>query len=54
MYLEVGLATGAIMAATVVLRRLIRSQRRRVIDVGLVSGGWLAEHKGSKQNTNWP
>ena len=52
MYLEVGLATGAIMAATVVLRRLIRSQRK--IDVGLVSGGWLAEHKGSKQNTSWP
>jgi hypothetical protein len=54
MYLEVGLATGAIMAATLVLRRVIRAHQRRRIDVGLVSGGWLAEHKGSKQNTSWP
>jgi hypothetical protein len=54
MYLEVGLATGAVMAATLVLRRLIRLHHRRKIDVGLVSGGWLAEQKMSKQNTNWP
>ena len=52
MYLEVGLATGAIMAATLVLRRLIRSHHRRNIDVGLVSGGWLAEQKMSKQATS--
>jgi hypothetical protein len=54
MYLEVSLATGALMAATLVLRRVIRAHQRRKIDVGLVSGGWLAEHKGSKQHTNWP
>ena len=53
MYLEVGLATGAVMAVTLVLRRLIRSHRKK-IDVGLVSGGWLAEQKMSKQNTSWP
>jgi hypothetical protein len=54
MFLGVGLATGAIMAATLVLRRVFRSYHRRTIDVGLVSGGWLAEHKGNKQHTSWP
>lgn len=54
MVLELGLATGAVMGATLVLRRWRRSHRRRKIDVGLVSGGWLAEQKTSKQNTNWP
>jgi hypothetical protein len=54
MYMEFGLVTGAVMAATLVLRRLIRSHHRRKIDVGLVSGGWLAEQKMSKQNTTWP
>ena len=53
MYMEFGLVTGAVMAATLVLRRLIRSHHRK-IDVGLVSGGWLAEQKMSKQNTTWP
>jgi hypothetical protein len=54
MYLEVGLATGAVMAATLVVRRWIRAHYRRKIDVGIVSGGWLADHKMNKQNTQWP
>ena len=54
MYLEFGLATGTVMAAAPVLRRWVRSHHSRKIDVGLVSGGWLAEQKTSKQNTNWP
>jgi hypothetical protein len=54
MYQEVGLAAGAIMAAALVLKRWVRSRRQRKIDVGLVSGGWLAELKMSKNNPNWP
>jgi hypothetical protein len=54
MYLELGLASGAVMAAALVVRRWIRAHHGRKIDVGLVSGGWLAEHKSNKQNTSWP
>ena len=54
MYLELGLAAGTVMAATLVVRRWIRRRRARKIDGGLVSGSWLAEQKMNKQNTNWP
>ena len=54
MYLELGMAAGAVVAAAVGLRRWLRARRARSIDVGLVSGGWLAEQKMSKHNPNWP
>ena len=54
MYLELGVMTGTVLAAALMFRRWHRSHRSRNIDVGLVSGGWLAEQKMSKHNPNWP
>jgi hypothetical protein len=54
MYLELGLATGTVLAAALVIKRWFRSHRSRSIEVGDVSGGWLAEQKMSKHNPNWP
>ena len=54
MYLEWGLATAGVLAAALVVKRWFRSHRTRNIDVGLVSGGWLAEQKMSKHNPGWP
>ena len=54
MYLEFGLAAGTVMAAALVFKRWLRAHRSRNIDVGLVSGSWLAEQKMSKHNPNWP
>jgi hypothetical protein len=54
MYLELGVTTGTVLAAALMFRRWYRSHRSRNIDVGLVSGGWLAEQKMSKHNPNWP
>ena len=53
MYLEFGLTTGAVMVAAMAMRWFLRIQRPDSIECGQVSGGWLAEHKMSKNNPTW-
>jgi hypothetical protein len=44
MWLQLGIASGAVVILWAVLRRVLR-RRTKVIDVGPVSEAWLAEQR---------
>ena len=50
MWLQVGLASGAVVLLTVVLRRIMR-RKSQTIDVGTVSESWLAEQRGRRSDS---
>ena len=53
MVFELSVAAGAAVVGAVMLIRARRRNNRRVIDGGLVSRNWLAEHKLGKRDS-WP
>ena len=48
MWLEIGLATTALLVVAGIAARFLRGRAAASgIDVGMVSGGWLIEHRSS-------
>jgi hypothetical protein len=48
MWLQIGLATSGLIVAAAVAAHLLRGRRAASgIDAGMVSGGWLIEHRSS-------
>jgi hypothetical protein len=51
MWLQVGLASGAVVVLVTVLRRIWRRRTTSAIDVGSVSESWLAEQRGRRNDS---
>lgn len=49
MWLQIGLASGAVLVVAAVLKRLFRRKSTH-IDVGSVSEAWLAEERKRREN----
>ena len=50
MWLQVGLASGAVVVLLTVLRRMM-CRKSQSIDVGAVSESWLAEQRGRRNDS---
>jgi hypothetical protein len=50
MWLQIGLASGAVFVVVAVLKRLFR-RKSQAIDVGPVSDAWLAEQRKRREQS---
>jgi membrane protein implicated in regulation of membrane protease activity len=51
MWLQVGLASGAVVVLLAVLRRMMTRRKSQHIDVGPVSESWLAEQRARRTDS---